>query len=112
MILSISLFLQATIDVQSFATKEVERQQPFLLLLRDESDEVTQSFIVVDFKLIAAHRDLLQALDKLFKLYFVFNIEYPHHLNSFFLFLQMAVYNIDSSKMSSSVRDLKVRLGL
>jgi len=106
------LLFQATIDVQSFASNETDRQQPFLLLLSDESGEVTQAFIVVDFKLIVAHHDLIQALDKLFKLYYIFNIQYPHELHPFFTFLQMAIYNIDASKMPSSVRGLKVQLGL
>ena len=78
----------------------------------DESGEVTQSYIVADFTPIVASANVLQALDKLFKLYYVFNVDYPHELKSFFEFLQMAVYNIEAHKMSSTVRDLKVRLAL
>ena len=104
--------LQATTDVQSVAANESTRKQPFLLLTCDESGEVTQSYIVVDFKLISASSNVLQALDKLFKAYYVFNVDYPHELKSFFEFLQMAIYNIEAHKMSSSIRDLKVRLAL
>jgi len=57
-----------------------------------------------------ANKDIVQAIDKLFKLYYMFNIQYPHELKYFFVFLQMAIYNIDATKMPSSIRDLKVRL--
>jgi len=60
--------LDSTTDIEECVRKESNQKQPFLLFISDDSNEVAQSFIIADFKVVMANKDLVQAIDTTFKI--------------------------------------------
>ena len=70
-----------------------KRRQPYLLGI-GERNNPTQFFIVVDDLAIPCEGDITEAVDKLFKVHYVFNIRYADEVYGFFAFIQNFVYGI------------------
>lgn len=51
---------------------------------------------------------MVESLDYLFKMFWVFNLEYPNGLGIFFKFLQFKIYNIKfgNERMASTVNSV------
>ena len=64
-------------------------------------------FAILDEEAIPCDTDITIAVDRVFKLHYIMNLEYPQELYSFYVFLERCLFNIYvSKKVPSSVREL------
>ncbi|KAK0136752.1 hypothetical protein N1851_027064 [Merluccius polli] len=90
-----------------------ERQQPYLLACGTTKRAISAFYIVMDKKLIPCQGNTsLAAFDELFKVHFVFSLNYDESLRSMYTFLQTTMYNIDvgSTKDSPKLKELRAKL--
>lgn len=78
--------------------------QPFLIYIQEPKDQ----FCICYDSIFYSFDNLLNAVDILFKLFFVFDIQYPIESKKFWIFIQRFFYNIKRSddKVSSDIVDL------
>ena len=70
-------------------------------------------YIAMDKKLIPCQGNTsLAAFDELFKVHFVFSLNYDESLRSMYTFIQTTIYNIDvgSTKESPKLKELRAKL--
>ncbi|CAF0991420.1 unnamed protein product [Brachionus calyciflorus] len=60
--------------------------QPILVIIENENDE--QYFIKLDNQYIEIKTNFINSFDILFKIFWVFNVDYPIQLNSLFVFIE------------------------
>ncbi len=95
--------LQIGTDVEMYAkNKESIYSQPFLLVLVD-GNQAKEHFLILDNTSIPVGNDSLAAFDKLYKAFYVFNIDYPPCLDTFYNFFDGIVYEC-SSQVKPTVR--------
>ncbi|KAJ8009753.1 hypothetical protein DPEC_G00094800 [Dallia pectoralis] len=87
-------------------------RQPYLLASGTHKQAISTYYIVMDKKLIPClGTTSLAALDKLFKVHFVFSVSYDNALSNMYTFLQTTVYGIDveNTKESPKVKELRAK---
>ncbi len=90
-----------------------ERRQPYLLASGTSRRAISSYYIVMDKKLILCQGTTsLSAFDELFKVHFVFSLNYDEALRSMYNFIQTAVFGIDvgTTKATPKVKDLRAKL--
>ncbi|MEQ2285768.1 hypothetical protein AMECASPLE_035252 [Ameca splendens] len=84
--------------------------QPYLLASGTCKQAISTYYIVIDKKLIPCQGTTsLAAVDKLFKVHFVFSVSYNAALNNMYKFLQTTVYGVDATKESPKVKELRAK---
>jgi hypothetical protein len=78
------------------------KDQPFLVTICNENNSIDEVFVVVD-KTKWRFEHLLEAVDVLFKTFFVFDIEYPAECRAIWEFVQVHFYRFNLAKKNSSV---------
>lgn len=78
--------------------------QPTLVIYQSTST-ISQIFLKLDHQFLELKRGLLNALDILFKVFWIFNLEYPNQAFNFFNFLE-SIYNIGDNK-KPTIEELK-----
>ncbi|XP_039629703.1 uncharacterized protein LOC120541860 [Polypterus senegalus] len=104
-------FLRVGTSIQTFLSN-VEPSQPFLLCIGEHKKRIQNFYIIMDNKAIPCKAQTsVAAFDELFKAHFVFSTSYSQELDSFYVFIQTAVYNIDigASKERPRVKELRAR---
>ena len=77
-------------------TKAAIYTQPFLLVLM-HGDDAKEHFLIVDSTSIPVGSDSLDAFDKLFKSFYIFNVDFPAcYLESFYNFFDGIIYEIST----------------
>lgn len=79
--------------------------QPRLLIIGDIYD--IKSISIYFDKLKFPSLTILEAFDNLFKLFFVFNLEFPQESEVFYNFVQSVLYDMPTSKKYTKVSSLK-----
>lgn len=79
--------------------------QPRLLIIGDIYD--IKSISIYFDKLKFPSLTILEAFDNLFKLFFVFNLEFPQESEVFYNFVQSVLYDMPTSKKFTKVSSLK-----
>lgn len=70
-----------------------------------------KEFYLVYDSLFFKFNSVIKALDTVFKVFFVLNLEYPKEIYNFWLFIQIYFYNIpDTKNISSAVTSLITQL--
>ena len=101
--LTLCINLQIGTDVEQFSkTKAPCYTQPFLLVLMHGS-HAKEHFLIVDNTSIPVGSDSLDAFDKLYKAFYVFHVDYPPCLESFYNFFDGVIYEI-STQIKPPVR--------
>lgn len=91
-------------------SKSDKYSQPFLLCLGAEGNP-SEFFIVADELVLPAGEDIIAAFDRLYKLHFVFNIEYASPLLHFYQFFDSMVYEtLSIHKIRPMVRSFSSKL--
>lgn len=69
---------------------------PFIIACGETKNSIHQYLIYIDNNLIPLklNTTILQALDILYQLYFLLDINYDKNLKNFFIFIQVFVYEI------------------
>ncbi|XP_071832159.1 uncharacterized protein [Apostichopus japonicus] len=99
--------------IRSQQLQTTTRKQPYILALGSRYN-VDQYFIAVDGTPIPVSRSacgITTATDLLFKVHFVFNINFAVQLQDFFIYLQVVLYGIGilpGQKVSNRVKEVKV----
>lgn len=90
--------------VEQKRSKSSTQIQPYLIVLEGEQ---LYYYVVVDSNIINRENlsDFVAAMDLLFKIYFVYNLEYPPVLKNFFEFVEKYVYRIPGCLVTSVVVD-------
>ena len=70
--------------------------------------------LVFDGQLCDCEENIIEAFDFLFKLYWVFNLQYPSPLLKFFQFIQFKIYHLfcGKEKLPPSVNEVARALGI
>ena len=90
-----------------------KKRQPYLLAIGTARHQVTRYFLVIDhLALPSAAEDAVGAFDALFKVHYVFGLEYCPALHNFWTFIQTTLYGIDVSTTRESPRVREVRAKL
>ena len=78
-------------DVNADARQKGEElSQPYLMILGETSEEQDmQYFVVADRSTIPAGDTMSEAMDRLFKIFYIFNVEFPKALTTFYNFLAL-----------------------
>ncbi|KAJ8017479.1 hypothetical protein HOLleu_45088 [Holothuria leucospilota] len=96
-------------DINRFIQGKDERQ-PFLLCLGMETSP-SEFFLIVDQTSIPAGNNIVQSFDRLFKFFFVFNVEFPPELFAVYNFFAKVVYkNKFPCRVLPQVRALSAQL--
>lgn len=93
-------------------SRQESHQQPYLLASGTNKQAISSFYIVLDKKLIPCQAATsLAAFDELFKVHFVFSVNYADALNNFYTFLQTTVYGIDveTTKESPKLKELRAK---
>lgn len=84
--------------------------QPYLIALVPGTS-ITKMFAVADNKTVKiVSSSFVKGLDVLFKMYHIFNVDYPAGWSRFFCFLEWGFYKLDQYKLSNTMKDLIVRI--
>ena len=101
-------FLQIGQNLPEFLTK-VKQTQPFVLLLGDRT-RPEQQFVILERKAIPAN-SIIHAFDLCFKIFYIFDIDYPWESSNAWDFIQKTVFGLGEGKgrcnSTSSVLALK-----
>lgn len=97
-----TLSLDDALKAQEQPNKELQRTQPYILLLG------ASYFLIVDgCQIIIKPSTLSIAFDCLIKCYYVFNVQFPNQLGVCYTFLQNVLLNMNSaSKLTSKALKL------
>lgn len=68
--------------------------QPFIIVVGIQMDQIRQSIVVLNDVLYECD-NFLRAIDLCFKIFSVFNVEYPPEARSSWMFIQKYVYDIN-----------------
>ncbi|PIK46807.1 hypothetical protein BSL78_16306 [Apostichopus japonicus] len=79
--------------LEKYLTQDRPNRQPYLLCLGTRSAP-TQFFIIGDRQAIKCEDNIVAAVDKLFKLHFVFNLQYAAELKLFYNFIETFVFKL------------------
>ncbi|XP_031353765.1 uncharacterized protein LOC116178415 [Photinus pyralis] len=80
--------------------------QPFLFAIAESLKEIGEVFVYFDdvkFKFY----NIIRAMDICFKIFHVFNLEYPNECHMFWTFIETYLYNVKSNKSYTKVYELK-----
>ena len=95
-----SFYPQVGTDVGEFARKkDAKYRQPFLLATGPEK-KPSRYYLIVDNLSIPATDDIVPAMDRLFKAYYCFNVEFPPTVAQLWEFLSFELYGITTAKMA------------
>ncbi|KAK3932995.1 Phosphoglycerate kinase [Frankliniella fusca] len=87
-----------------------EPVQPYLICLVPDAS-ISKMFAVVDNKTVEINSSsFVKGLDILFKIYHVFNVNYPTGWSRFLSFLEWGFYKIDHRKLTNTMKDLITRI--
>ncbi|PIK48618.1 hypothetical protein BSL78_14520 [Apostichopus japonicus] len=79
--------------LEEYLLQKKNQTQPYLLCIGTKKAP-SQFFIIVDSHAIPCQENIVSAIDKLFKLHYVFNIHYAQQLRMFYMFMDSVVYGI------------------
>lgn len=110
----VALLFQVGTNIEGFISRKKSHYselrlplQPYVLVLGQSPSNVSQCFVVTN-DVIYEVDTLLKAVDTCFKLFFVLNAQYPSVSVEPWLFLQKAVYKIDTPYDTTSSRLLEL----
>lgn len=89
-------------DHIAFIKTRMENIQPFILATGDNIFNLNQVYLYLDdvkFKFT----NFLRALDICFKLFYLFNIEYPLASTNFWTFIQMYFFKLNKGKTTAKI---------
>ena len=90
--------------------KDQHHRQPYLLAVGPRR-KPHQYFLILDRVLVPAGDTIVQAVDRLFKSHFTFNVEYAPILKNFWEFIASVVYGVlPITSTKASVQALSVSL--
>lgn len=91
--------------------KNSENKSPYILGVGTSKSSIDQYLVVVDGQLIPlpGNKTFLNAIDFVFKLHFIFNIEYDHNLRLFWKFIQNYIYKINC-RVTSTTKEVFCKL--
>lgn len=89
-----------------------EKKSPFIIGIGDTKNKIHQFMIVLDGNLIplSTKCNILDAIDYVFKLHFIFEIKYDHNLRLFWVFIQKYIYGMDVNNLPTTVREIYHKL--
>ena len=94
------------------ALTEVPRQPYFRLLIQTgDTGGIVSLKISAESHFLEAGSTTVEALDRLFKLFWVFGIEYTPGCENFYRLLQTGVYRLDYGSVPKSIVELLAILG-
>lgn len=76
--------------------KENDEKGPFIIVVGDDFDNLTDFYIAFDGTFFKA-KSFLECLDTCFKIFFVCHLKYPEVCYGLWLFIQKYFYNISTS---------------
>lgn len=87
---------------------EVASESPFLIARGANKLALSQFMVVVDNKIIplSAQFGMKEAFDVLFKVFFIFNIEFSSSLHNFFVFFSKYAYGLENDKVSARCEEI------
>ena len=107
------MYFQIGTDLENFVkTKQLQRSssiQPYMIWIKGDHQHF---YVVADNTVIhrADKSDLTATFDLLFKMFFVFDLQYPVRLRNFFYFVENYIYKISKKSAPSMVTSLHVNL--
>ena len=89
------IYLQVGTNVQDYVTEEKPSKgaAPYLLCLGSKIDP-KHFFVIIDEEVLPCPEGATAAMDMLFKVHHVFNVEYAEEMALFYTFLENYIYNI------------------
>jgi len=94
------------------ALTEVPRQPYFRLLLQtDNTGDIVSFKISAESHFLEAGTTIIEALDRVFKLFWLFGIEYTPGCENFYRLLQTGVYRLKYGSVPKSIIELLAILG-
>lgn len=88
-------FIELGDDVMQSVLQNAENQEklhPYMLVATKNG--LPSKYYVCVYDFMYCFDNFVDCLDKLFKIFFVFNVAYPKELNSVYLFIQQFIYRI------------------
>lgn len=85
---------------------EVWPQPYFRLLIQGDVAEVVTMKISTELQMLEAGSSILEGLDRLFKLFWIFGIEYTPGCANFYRLLNGAAYKLECGSVPKSVAEL------
>lgn len=99
-------------DQLRFKKSKSEHIQPFILTVGENIRSIKDIIVYFD-NLKIPSKSLIRAVDICFKIYYLFNLQYPKACSTFWNFIQVFFYNIKSkekyAKVNIIVNELKKR---
>jgi hypothetical protein len=91
---------------QEKSLSEIPAQAYFRLLIHGNVENIISIKISAESQMLEAGFSLLEALDRLFKLFWIFGIEYTPGTESFYRILNSAIYKLEHGSVPKSVTEL------
>jgi len=85
---------------------ELQPQAYFRLVVHGSVEDVVSLKISAESHLLEAGSSIMEGLDRLWKLFWIFGIEYTPGCENFFRLLQKAVYKLEYGTVPKSVTEL------
>lgn len=87
-------------------------KQPIILAVGPNKGAIEEYFIILDNEILPSEEnDIVSTLDLLFKIHFVFNLQFETNLKGFFQFLEFFFYNLESNIIiTPRMREIKIKL--
>lgn len=79
---------------------------PLLLIQGDVGGTVASVKVAVEKKILEAGSTIVEGIDRLYKSFWVFNMQYPDNCGNVFKFLGHSVYNVKGQKLPPTVLEL------
>lgn len=86
-------FLKVGTVLEEYLEQERPTTQPHLLCFGTRKTP-SQFFIIVDQQAMPCEGDVVAAVDKLFKLHYIFNVKYATEVQLFYNFLEVFVFQL------------------
>lgn len=81
----------------------VEKSQPYVLAIGGQYSQPRQCFVVVEDNVLACS-DLVSAVEKCYKLFQVFDLQYPPQAANIWGFVDSMIFGVKDFQLSSSIR--------
>lgn len=85
---------------------EIPSQAYFRLLIHGDADNIISLKIAAESHVLEAGSSILEACDRLFKLFWIFGIEYTPGAEGFYRILNGSVYKLEDGSVPKSVTEL------
>lgn len=85
---------------------EIPSQAYFRLLVHGDAENIISLKIAAESQMLEAGSSILEACDRLFKLFWIFGIEYTPGAEGFYRILNSSVYKLEHGSVPKSVTEL------